>query len=432
MNNLFIYLAEVNLSILIFYVAYRLLFETDRNFLSRRIYLLGILFMPFVLPLIPHSVITAINSLALVPFSLQEITVNASLANGPLETTLSPFRIVTILYLAVLVAGLVRLMAQLFRLANAARRSERMVIKGKRVISSKRLHASSFFGFIFIDPAALGEPSIDHILDHELVHKKEWHSIDRILTEIFLVINWFNPAAWMFRRSVIENLEYLADSKVVGYGNDSARYQLSLLDQYLVSFSPTNQFNSQIKNRINMLNKNYHIGSPWKLALALPLVFLAMVAVSCSEKKPDADQKEAVEVNRIYTEADEMPLFQGEDFIVPFSQYIAQNLVYPSLAKENGVEGKIFVTFVVRRDGSVEIPTAGEIALKDGTSVDEVVVVGYRPVKEGSPAPKEEYIELLKQEAIRVITSSPKWQPGKVNGKAVDIAFTMPISFVLQ
>jgi hypothetical protein len=59
-------------------------------------------------------------------------------------------------------------------------------------------------------------------------------------------------------------------------------------------------------------------------------------------------------------------------------------------------------------------------------------VVGYRPVKEGSPAPEEEYIELLKQEAVRVITSSPKWQPGKVNGKAVDIAFTMPINFVLQ
>jgi hypothetical protein len=126
-------------------------------------------------------------------------------------------------------------MAQLFRVTNAARRSERMVIKGKRVVSSKRLHASSFFGLIFIDPAAFGEPSIDHILDHELVHKKEWHSIDRILTEIFLVINWFNPAAWMFRRSVIENLEYLADSTVVGRGNDSARYQLSLLDQYLVS-----------------------------------------------------------------------------------------------------------------------------------------------------------------------------------------------------
>ena len=104
--------------------------------------------------------------------------------------------------------------------------------------------------------------------------------MDRILAEFFVMINWFNPVAWLFRKSVIQNLEYLADSAVMRKGTDPLKYQLSILNQYIGSASISNQFSSQIKNRINMLNKNYKLGSRWKLALLLPITAIALLYLS--------------------------------------------------------------------------------------------------------------------------------------------------------
>jgi hypothetical protein len=289
-----------------------------------------------------------------------------------------------------------------------------------------------------MDPAFLRNNSFHHILEHEKIHKREWHSIDRILAELFVLINWFNPLAWMFRKSVIENLEYLADSAVLSKGTDPVKYQLSILNQYIGSASISNQFNSQIKNRINMLNKDYKLGSSWKLALIFPLIFIAFLIVSCTEKdatiltEDGSLKKMASTEHIIYTEADEMPVFQGGDPI-EFRKFIAKNLVYPEEAAKNGVTGKIIVKFVVRKNGQVDIPDITELPPSlDGTEMGEVVVVGYRPLDPDTPAIDEKYIELLKNEAVRVISSSPSWEAGKIDGKPVDVMFTFPINFRLQ
>ena len=181
-----------------------------------------------------------------------------------------------------------------------------------------------------------------------------------------------------------------------------------------------------------MLNKDYKLGSRWKLILIFPLVIIAFVAISCSDKDPNAGLKAVETENKIYFEVDEMPTLNGEDPVMPFRKFIAQNMTYPELAKEHKVSGKVFVKFVVRKDGIVEIPSPEEIASSEGIPMDEVVVVGYKPIDEKAPGVKEEYIELLKKEAIRVITSSPKWEPGKVDGKPVDVMYTFPIAFVLH
>jgi len=224
---------------------------------------------------------------------------------------------------------------------------------------------------------------------------------------------------------------------VVSRGADPVKYQLSILNQYIGSASVTNQFSSQIKNRINMLNKNYRMGSNWKIALIFPLVLVTFLFVSCTEKEPSSLKDgtslktTAADDSKIYYEVDEMPTFQGGE-PVEFRRFIAQNIRYPKEAAENSVTGKIIVKFVVRKNGKVEIPDARELAKLEGIDIDEVVVVAYRPINENSPSAGEEYIELLKREAQRVVTTSPGWEPGKVNGEAVDVAFTFPIVFTLQ
>ena len=93
----------------------------------------------------------------------------------------------------------------------------------------------------------------------------------------------------------------------------------------------------------------------------------------------------------------------------------------------------ISILYRANEDGKVEIPELDELPpTLDGTEMGEVVVVAYRPTDENAETPDEKYIELLKNEAIRVVTSSPDWEPGKIDGKAVKVMYTFPINFALQ
>ncbi len=98
---------------------------------------------------------------------------------------------------------------------------------------------------------------------------------------------------------------------------------------------------------------------------------------------------------------EEMPEFPGGDG--ELRKYIAQSVKYPVIAQENGIQGRVYVQFVVGTDGGV-------------TQVK--VARGVDPN--------------LDKEAIRVVQSMPKWKPGKQRGKSVKVSYTVPINFVLQ
>ena len=113
------------------------------------------------------------------------------------------------------------------------------------------------------------------------------------------------------------------------------------------------------------------------------------------------DDEEEAEAE-VFFIVEDMPDFQGggQD---AFRRFIAENLRYPQIAAENGIQGRVFVQFVVNADGSVS---------------DATVVRGVDPS--------------LDREALRVVMSSPKWTPGRQRGQPVRVAFTFPINFVLQ
>ncbi|MCK4746770.1 MAG: hypothetical protein KAT15_07045 [Bacteroidales bacterium] len=455
MNNFFIYLVELNISLMILYVAYKIFFEKDRNFMIRRIYLLGVAVMPLILPLMPSSLRMPVSDMAPVSITLEGITIFSTGPEQVASGSMSFMNILFLVYLAIFSLGLIKLILQLARILRAAITSRRFEAGGTTLLASPTLHASSFFGYIFIDPARTEDESFPLILEHEGIHKREWHSVDRILVELFVMINWFNPVAWMFRKSVIQNLEFLADSAVLRKGTDPMKYQLSILNQYIGSASISNQFSSQIKNRINMLNKDYKLGSKWKLFLLIPLVTIAFYLVSCSEK---GDMVAANDIEQVVTESEiitidkipsfkeqdplareevfyiveEMPKFEGGEPAQEFRRYIAKNLLYPEEAKENGITGRIIISFIVTSNGKVVIPNAQDMASISHTNLDEVVVVAYRTIEEGAPEPEEKYIKMLREEVIRVISESPDWTPGKQRGTAVNVMYTFPVNFILH
>ena len=112
-------------------------------------------------------------------------------------------------------------------------------------------------------------------------------------------------------------------------------------------------------------------------------------------------EEEEVEEQQIFQVVEEMPEFPGG--MGECMKFLSKNIKYPTISQENGVQGRVIVQFVVNRDGSI---------------VDPVVVRGVDPY--------------LDKEALRVISTMPKWKPGKQRGKAVRVKYTVPVMFRLQ
>ncbi len=105
--------------------------------------------------------------------------------------------------------------------------------------------------------------------------------------------------------------------------------------------------------------------------------------------------------NEIFTVVEDMPMFPGGESAL--LSYIGKSVKYPVIAQENGIQGRVIVSFVVEKDGSV---------------ADATVVRGVDPS--------------LDKEALRVVNSMPKWTPGKQRGKPVRVKYTLPVTFRLQ
>jgi periplasmic protein TonB len=113
-----------------------------------------------------------------------------------------------------------------------------------------------------------------------------------------------------------------------------------------------------------------------------------------------ADEEEEEEA-KVFFIVEEMPEFPGGELAL--RKYIGNAIKYPVIAQENGIQGKVYVTFVVDRDGGIS---------------NARVARGVDPS--------------LDKEALRVVNSLPKWKPGKQRGKPVRVSYTVPINFVLQ
>ncbi|MEJ5993348.1 M56 family metallopeptidase [Pedobacter sp. Du54] len=147
----------------------------------------------------------------------------------------------------------------------------------------------SFGNTIFINPTKYDWETYNQILIHEKVHVQQGHSFDLILAELVLVVQWFNPFAWLYRKALESNLEFLADDSVLHeYKVEMEGYQLSLLKVAVPNQSmniTTNYNQSLLKKRIVMMNaKKSNVHTMWKYFVLVPLMALLL----CGLNKPVA------------------------------------------------------------------------------------------------------------------------------------------------
>ncbi|MBL7472118.1 M56 family metallopeptidase [Robertkochia sediminum] len=174
--------------------------------------------------------------------------------------------------------------ASLYRLISKA--TQRRTYKGLHLVFSNEVKAPfSFFNYIVLPQALRNEDDASVILAHEGVHVKQHHSLDIVFMHLLTIFMWINPIAWLYRKDVAQNLEYLADREVSNKNVSTRKYQYILLKQHLSpqQLSIINPFiNSLIKKRIVMLHQQPSNPTKlWKFGIAVPalIVFVLLFNV---------------------------------------------------------------------------------------------------------------------------------------------------------
>lgn len=267
------------------------------------------------------------------------------------------------------------------------------------------------------------------VLLHEKAHIKYRHTYDLVLLSIFKFVFWINPSVWYISRELRSIHEYQADAAVLDSGEDKVSYFQLLLGLSLRNFPgfPVNSFNQSLtKKRIIMMKKiNSGQTGLLKALSAIVILFISVYFISCgggatkdagktnkdsinkeTAKTEAVDKTSGAQVDKeaggeVYTIVEKMPQFGSKE--ADLSLYLSKNIKYPLSAREKGIEGTVFISFVVEPDGKV---------------------MNAKILRSASPE--------LDKEALRVVQSMPAWNPGTQKGKPVAVSMNLPIKFKLS
>ncbi len=273
----------------------------------------------------------------------------------------------------------------------------RLIMRSSKVFAGQyglegvrlRLHSGeekpfSWFGWVVVSNKDMNEGARE-ILTHEAAHVRAGHSWDILFTDAVIIMQWFNPLAWIMKNTLKDIHEFEADEAVISSGVNAKQYQLLIIKKAVGArlYSIANSFNHSLtKKRITMMCKEK--SSKWSRAKAL------------YDQVPANDDPE-----KVFQVVEVQPEFPGGQ--QEMMKYLRSTLKYPEAARAAGVEGRAFVQFVVKADSSISdvqiMRTSGD--------------------------------ESLDAEALRVVKSMPKWKPAMNKGKAVNVKFVLPIVYKL-
>ena len=442
MGAFFVYILKSAICLALFYLGYRLLLSRDTFLRFNRFALLSGFGLAALLPLVRVGV-EGVSPLgpALEEWGRIAAPVEPAATASPAVSCYSIGLAIYLMGVLFFIARFLWGVVSLIRLIRAGRR-ERLADGSWLVLHRLPLAPFSWLCYIFLaEKDLLSKPEL--ILAHEQAHIRMRHTWDLLFTELFLWLQWFNPAAWLLRQELQAVHEFEADAAVLGMGYDSKEYKLLLIEKAVGSsrYTLANSLNhSSLINRITMMQKRK--SNPWarmKYAFVLPVAATAMAAFARPEisrqmaeissakitdlsrmvqtTAAERTRPEAIDTttsarevmvtgyaqftdNKVYESVEVMPEFPGGQ--AELLKFVAKSIKYPTEAQRRGAQGRVIVKFVVETNGSIS---------------NIHVVKGIDP--------------LLDAEAIRVCTTMPTWAPARQEGKAVRCYYTIPVTFRL-
>ncbi|MGE5458239.1 MAG: M56 family metallopeptidase [Methanococcaceae archaeon] len=405
MNQLELYLMHSFVSLTLLYAFYVLFLKKETWHQWNRFYLLLAWITSMVMPFVKLNFSeTGIGK----EFSvyLNPVLVNGKHAAETLHGT-DFYLIFFNVYFAVCILLLLRLLMRFIQIYWLYIVNESGKLNGYTTILLEHGYSPfSFFKIIFLPKDKLTDPAIDKLLAHEEVHIRNYHSVDMLLFELLIIVQWFNPAAWLCKKEIEAQHEFAADSSLISAGLDNTEYRniLFAFTFRLSGNSITNNFNSLLKRRFEMLvRKRSAKTAKFKFLLSIPLVAVIVIFTGVTHRNifPAITITGTQQEEQAFTVVEKMPSYPGGT--EKALEFIATNVVYPESAKKEQVQGKVMVGFVVEKDGLIS-----NVKILKGVD------------------------QRLDAEAVRVVKLMPKWTPGEQKGQKVRVQMVIPIQYKLQ
>ena len=421
MSPFLLYIARSSLYLSLFYAFYQLVMRRTTFFRLNRALLLSGAYLCLLLPFVRLRTMTMAGAAADLTMVAAETAPDGSATTVPFpwQKLLLLFYVAGALLTGVLYGISAWKMGRLIRKGKAEQRAGcRLVVLEEDIPS-----------FSWSRTVVMGRKDLQEnpaILTHERMHVQCRHSRDLLILLPIQLLFWWNPLVWITREELRLLHEYEADEGVLQKGIDATQYQLLLVRKAVGEqrFSLSSGFqHANLKNRISMMLKpTSSRWMRWSYLALIPVLGVLMYACNApknnqeavpelpEQEVPVADTDNTVTLPEPladvppvpFAQIEVKPTFQGGDANT-FSQWVNEHLKYPKQAIQDKVQGRITLRFTVGADGVLR---------------DAKVLRGVR--------------EDLDTEALRVISASPKWEPGKQDGKAVPVTFVFPVIYQLK
>jgi len=446
MNVLIIYMVKVALYIIAFYLVYSLLLSRDTSYYRNRIFILLAIMASLIFPFITLQTVKPWN-IQFFGKLLEDVFVTATSKTTGTPDPASSYSIMQLIYATYIIVAFIfifKLLSDLIRLLLLIIHHK---VAGSRIIRFHGFNTSGFsaMGYIFIN-SMLSSRDAGDIIRHEQNHIRQYHFGDIVFIEFLKALQWFNPAIYLFDRSLRAIHEFQADKDCLSSGVPLINYQYLLLNQVFKSrvFSLTTSFSnpSLIKRRMVMMTKKRTSTiAGIKMLIAIPVTWVIFMAISAYREIPETSVKQIIppvvtQISSADSRSELMPppppppppgrmnsaidvteetggVSEPEPFIVveempsfPGGELALKKFlttVYPENARKKNLSGKVIVRFCVTADGNI----------------NQISVL-----KSVSPE--------LDDESIRVVKSLPAFRPGKQGGVAVPVWYMVPIVFNLK
>lgn len=437
-------------------VLYFLFLARSKAISYRRHYILGSILAALLIPFFP---VMQGSETFLIQDLLPQITIGGELASDTarleeINDAKFPWNSILVL-IYILISGffLSKLGYAFYQLYSIISRANKVVYKGTRVAYSDKVdHPCSFMRTIIIpNEVKYSGEELDTIITHESTHISLGHSLDRVLVALLLVLFWWHPVLWLFKKQLEKIHEFQVDKQMLSIMNTQKYKEILLRICFQApALSLTNTFNSHLKQRLIMM-KTRKMKSPLFKVISLSIVAIAgMLLIHACGAETASDElietmataestdilkssldtittfdmdtkKELTVIKRsegdVYLKADRMPLFPGCDLAMNeealttcsntnLIQYIYKNIKYPEIAREESIEGMIVVKFVVDESGKIQ-------------EHKYLKTLGYG-------------MEIAVDNMLESMNAEIEWIPGQVDNKAVSVEYTLPIKFKLQ
>lgn len=356
------YLLQVNIYLVVFYAFYRLLLAKETYFILNRIYLVGSGLFALTIPFMKIDWFSKQEVSQQIYVQVEQINqfMVATSTSTDNEQQFSWAALVVLVYLLGVAFFLIRFTLQLVAVKK--------MFKGIK----------SGLAFSFWNKKVVAEnlPEAATVNHHEDIHIKQLHTLDVVFFELLGILTWFNPVIYLYKETVKNIHEYLADQAAAEFQGDKEAYSMLLLNQaFGVNVnSLTNGFfkKSMIKKRIFMLYKERSRKTAIiKYGVVVPLFAAALLLSSATVKENEqilavAEQVPFEELEKVVTETVNTPQEKTLEVVVAkptvkfpepkmlneggiekFYKFLADNVRYSKEAQANNVQGNLIVNFIV-------------------------------------------------------------------------------------